>query len=658
MATSVQEMQWTKCLASCELCSLTPEGFETYTNNADSRTLECARTCEDSLPAWDDNTAMTINEKHETDTQTRSIPEMMETCMSHSFPSPPTVETAGMTGSDVSSANDDEDDVWSVVSDTSYGPSLRDDTGEELDEESQADDDNNKDTDEDKTDGEDDLNSRDQEERFGHNADIEKSLTKDTSEHHGNEEDEHFDDCTEEGIRLAEVQKQLEDHKQKTVEHIRRLVMEYHEQLDEIRDHYHRLERECTTSASAAAAANRDECNRMISRVGTLEEKLRICKEEARSLECELESKHCKVVDSLKREHYRQLDQCKSKFKQDCHLLREALTESEDHHRQYAILFAEAADALSGQIKKAEDMKVACERTLETAAEVHDIEVAKLHVNLRWLEDKMKRALAKEAEDHDAHLHTRNQLAKAEYEIEGLKHKEQEMASAKEELERQHEQRLAEVRHSYEQKLELAKQEHEADNALSEEQICDLESEMDEMCQQKDELYHAKDQLCEKMEEAYQDLEITYDHDLSEARDVIERLEQNIRAMSDELKEIKEERTQLEQDIGEAEATIEELCQQAQGNEAEYEQSRSAAASGRQCLESEVRYLRGALKKAKQEDKELRDQLKDAIQGLQESQGRQQELKQREQALMSQCAADRLMFERSAYALRSLLQKN
>lgn len=635
MATLSQEAQWSKCLASCELCNLTPEGFETYMNNANGRTLECAKT-------WgvfqDSKDPTAILEGREENTQARSLPEMLETCMSDSFPIPQDVETADMTESDDSSVKDDQDDVWSVVSDVCDSASVQDDSQRKVDEESQADDE--KDSDEAADDGE--PHAEDEEQRLGNDTDKQDERPGDvineqaTHDDRDNEEDEHFDDCTEEGIRLAEVQKQLEDYKQATLINCYRLETMHRKQLDDTKRQYEAQsvkERERTASACAVAEVNEHLNNRMTSHIRELEEELERSIQAAWDLESELENKRCEELDSLNREHHRQLDQYKLKFKQDCHLLRKALTESENHRRQDAVkhanLFAEAADTLHDQIKKAEDMKVACERTLETTAKVHDIEVAKLQVNCRWLEDKVKRALAKEAEDHDAHLRTRNQLAKAEHEIEELK-----------------------------QKLELAKQEHEADNALNEEHVCDLESEMNEMCQEKDERYHEKDQLCEKMEEAYQDLEITYDHDLSEAKDVIERLEQNLRTVSDELRKVKEEKTQLEKDMAETEATMEELYQQTQESEAGPEQDSSEAASQRQWLEGEVRELRGALKEAKQEDKELRDQLRDAIKGMQESQERQQELKQREYALMSQCAADRLMFERSAYALRSLLQRN
>lgn len=414
-------------------------------------------------------------------------------------------------------------------------------------------------------------------------------------------------------------------------------------------------ERERTANASATAALTQHQCDRLSSRICELEEKIKICAKEALKLECELESKRCKEVDTLKLEHFNRYERLKLKFKQEYHVVRKALEESEEIRHQDAVrhanLFVESADTLSEQIKKAEDMKVACEKILETTKKVHDIEVAKLHVNLRWLEDKVKRALAKEAEDHGAHLHTRNQLAKAEDQIEELKQKEQEMASAKEELQRQHEQQLAEVRDSYEQKLELAKQEHEADNALGEERICDLEAEMDAMCQEKDELYHERDQMCEKMVDAYQDLEFSHAHEMREANEEIERLEQSLRTMSEELKEVKEEKLQLGKDMDEAEETMDELCQEAQDSEAGHKQEMSEAASRQRELEREVKNLRGALEGIKQEDNDLREQLQKAKKGT-------EELVEREQALVSQCAADRLMFDRSAFALRSLLHKN
>ncbi|KAH0282451.1 hypothetical protein M436DRAFT_67186 [Aureobasidium namibiae CBS 147.97] len=658
MATSVQEAQWSRCLASCELCNLNPEAFNAYLTDFNSRTLECGKTFEYPLSVVEESKDLvtTLKECVE-DRFPTDISDLAECCRSDSCVNEWTVKTASVTQSEAISIDENQDDVWSVVSDVCDSSPLQSVSQEEVDEERKADEDTTSDGDRNKTHGE------DEEQRLDDNTDTGKGLDNDTDEQDqqinlDDNEDEHFDDCTEEGIRLAEVQKQLEDCKQETLEYCHRLEMMYRKQLEETeRQHQAEsaTERERTASASATAAVTRHQCDRMSSRICELEEKIKICAQEARKLECELESKRCKEVDTLKLEHYNRYERLKLKFKQEYHVVRKALEESEENRHQDAVrhanLFVEAADTLSEQIKKAEDMKVACEKTLETTNKVHDIEAAKLHVNLRWLEDKLKRALAKEAEDHGAHLHTRNQLAKAEVEVEELEQKEQEMASAKEELQRQHEQQLAEVRDSYEQKLELAKQEHEADNALNEEQVCDLEAEMDAMCQEKDELYHERDQMCEKMADAYQDLEISHAHEMREANEEIERLEQSLRTMSEELEEVKEEKLQLGRDMDEAEATMEELCQEAQDSEAGHKQDMSEAASRRRELEREVKDLRRALDGAKQEDNDFREQLQKANKGM-------EELVKREQALVSQCAADRLMFERSAFALRSLLQKN
>ena len=658
MAIPTQKAQWSPCLASCELCNLSPEAFNAYLTDFNGRIVECAKTFDYSLSIVKESKDLvtTLKECIE-DRFPTDMSDLAECCKPNPCVNEWTVETASMTQSEDSSVNDDEDDVWSVVSDVCTDSSPQSVSQQEVDEERKADDDTTSDADKD------DPHGEGEEQRLDNNTDTGKSLDNDTDEqdqqiNRDNNEDEQFDDCTEEGIRLAEVQKQLEDCKQETLEYCHRLEMMYRKQLEETeRQHQAEsaTERERTASASATAAVTQHQCDRMSSRICELEEKIKICAQEALKLECELESKRCKEVDTLKLEHYNRYERLKLNFRKEYHVVRKALEESEDHRHQDAVknanLYVETADTLSEQIKKAEDMKVACEKMLETTKKVHDIEVAKLHVNLRWLEDKLKRALAKEAEDHGAHLHTRNQLAKAEDEVEELKQKEQEMVSAKEELQRQHEQQLAEVRDSYEQKLELAKQEHEADNALSEEQICDLEAEMDAMYQDKDELCHERDQMCEKMADAYQDLEISHAHEMREANEEMKRLKQSLRSMSEELEEVKKEKLQLDKDMDEAEATMDELCQEAQDSEAGHKQDMSEAASRRRELEREVKDLRGALEGVKEEDNDLREQLQKAKKGM-------EELVEREQALVSQCAADRLMFERSAFALRSLLQKN
>jgi hypothetical protein len=71
----------------------------------------------------------------------------------------------------------------------------------------------------------------------------------------------------------------------------------------------------------------------------------------------------------------------------------------------------------------------------------------------------------------------------------------------------------------------------------------------------------------------------------------------------------------------------------------------------RQKLEATVSRLLSELGTAKQGNTELHEQLK-------EVKAKEQETEKREQQLLSQITADRLMFERTAYALRNLLEKS
>ena len=164
-----------------------------------------------------------------------------------------------------------------------------------------------------------------------------------------------------------------------------------------------------------------------------------------------------------------------------------------------------------------------------------------------------------------------------------------------------------------------------------------------------DELIEDKDWLLEGLEEKHQDLEISYDHDMSEAKEEIKRLQQSLRTVSDEVKVVNDEKAQLEKDKDEVESTMEELCQQIQDSEARHEWDGREAARHIQCLERALRERRGELQAMEQENKEVRDQLeeaKKAAQGLQKTQ----------QDLVSQCTADRVMVEKSLTTLRELLQ--
>jgi chromosome segregation ATPase len=358
--------------------------------------------------------------------------------------------------------------------------------------------------------------------------------------------------------------------------------------------------------------------------------------------------------------HEQQVTMLKTRLGQECNQLRISLELSQQRRRldaaNHAKLCADAADTLSHEIEKADKIKAAFEKTLEVTYASHDSYVAELREQYK---SKLVEAQLKEQDDHEHHLETRNQLARAQHEVQDLRQKEQDI----EELQEQHEQQLHKVRFSYQQELDKAQREFEQEKAHNEEYVCELETEMDEMCQEKDELYYSKSQLCEKMEEQYQDLEFSHEHEMVKAKEEIEQLKQSLRTTSDELKDAQAELTKADKLMVEIEATLHELCQQAQDSKVKHEQDLSKASGRRQELEEKTCKLVLELHVARLENMELGDQLKEVKKESQETQEREQKMKEsgqemeeREQELMSQCAADRLMFERTMQALRAMRQ--
>jgi chromosome segregation ATPase len=177
--------------------------------------------------------------------------------------------------------------------------------------------------------------------------------------------------------------------------------------------------------------------------------------------------------------------------------------------------------------------------------------------------------------------------------------------------------------------------------------VCELEAELDELYQGKDEQYDESRKQHEKMEEANHELE----HELEEANQKVECLEQILSNTLCELQDVKHGKAQLDEEMVELQATMEELCQQAQDNKVKHEQDVNRATGRRQELEAAVSSLMSEVGMARQGNTELRDQLK-------EIKVKEQEMEKREQQLLSQSTADRLMFERTAFALHSLLEKS
>jgi hypothetical protein len=649
MATPIQQTQWDKCLEICDLCNLTPQDFDNYLANKKGRTLECIHTL---LAFEDSNRYQFAVEECEEDTQTTTVDN------------PQIFETVSLAESDNSSVEDFEDDTWSVVSESEsvimpvhqYRLSdhhdqtdQTDQTDGERDIDDDDDDNSNDDADEERYVEDDSENDADEEESEDEKEDlIDTPDGKDEHLDSDNEQDGQFDDCTEEGIRIAEAQKQVEACQQQAREGRK----QYLKELEELK-RQHQDERK-------QAAWKHDQ---MLVCAADAWEQLEINREEAWAIECELKEKHSEELDAMQRNHDQQVVLVKLEFDLERSQLRKSLIMSQSRHRldadNHAKLCADAAETLSLEIKNVVKMKAAFEKTLEAINADHNLYVAELREHWHLLKSKLDEAQVKEQDDHEHHLETRNQLARTQHEVQDLRQKEQDI----EELQEQHEQQLYKVRVSFEQKLEKVQREYEQEKTHNEEYVCELETEMDEMCQEKDELYYAKSQLCEKMEEQYQDLEFSHEHEMDKVKEEMEQLKQSLCTISDELKDVKAELTEADKVMVEVEATLHELCQQAQDSKVKHEQDLSEATGRHQGLEEKACKLVLELHVARLESMGLGDQLKEVKKELQETQEmeqkmkeREQEMKEREQELMSQCAVDRLMFERTMQALRAMRQ--
>jgi hypothetical protein len=644
---------------ACELCALSPEDFKAYLANDQGSTLRCIRAAAGPMLFFEDGQnngsgeAACGNDRH---AYTAAIPDPIEcetcgpvenagdveaasmseceTCSRVDYEE--SAETASMSEDDIGSGDDSENDAWSVVSESDsivvYNQRLLCDDVDQADESDVENDDQDADgSDNDDADDSDEEDAIDQEDiQDGEESDDDQHQLDDgTSEQDDHldsdsEEDETLDDYTEESIRLAEA---LE-------------VQElYREELEELK-RQHRDERKHAEW----------EYHQMEVRTQDLHQEIEIRVEEGWRREADYKKRHREELNGLQRMHDQRLEQIKLKLTQENYEIVELLAMSEECRRQDAAdsakLSAEAANALSAQIQEVSKLKT----TLENTKSAYSSQTAKHRKDLLSLQNRLEAALVKEQNEHSTQLAARNQLAKVEHQMEknrkDFKHLHQQaMNASKEALQRQHETQLTAVRLSYEQELEKLKQEHEQDKAHNDGHVCELEAELDALCQDRDEQYQINCDLREKFEEAEFDTE----YELEEADQKIECLEQILSDTSCELQGVKDEKTQLDEEMVELQATMEELFQQVQDSKVKHEQDMNEATSRRQELEKNVITMNWELRAAKREIMELHNQLK-------EVKVKEQEMEKREQQLLSQGTADRLMFERTAYALHGLLK--
>jgi hypothetical protein len=551
MDTSVQQAQWSKCVEACELCTLNPKEFDEYLADKKGRTLNCIKTSEQPRRYFEDGqeyvsgVAVCGNDRH---VYTATIPDPIECETCGPVENAGNVDAATASDGDVGSGDDNsvedsEDDAWSVVSEgesiVAYGNQRllcdddEDDEGNDIEHDDNDDADSNDEDADDQEDVDDDQEPDDEKEDLNNRTDDEdEHLSSDNEEH------DNLDDYTEEGIRLAEALEVQELYR----EEVEELKRQYQEERKHVEWRYHQLE-----------VRTRD-----------LHQEIEIRVEEGWRRESGYKRRHREELDGMQRMHHQRLEQIKLKLTQENYEILKSLEVSQERRRQEAAnsakLSAEAANTLSAEIQEVSKLKT----TLENTKSAYSSQTARHHKELRLLQNRLEGALIKEQNDHSTYLTTRNQLAKVEHEMDrarkDFKHQHQQaMNASKEALQRQHETHLAAVRRSYEQELEKLKEEREQDKAHNDGYVCELEAELDELCQEKDEQYDESRKQHEKMEDANHELE----HELEEANQKIECLEQILSNTSCELQDVKDEKTQLGEEMVELQATMEELCQQA-----------------------------------------------------------------------------------------------
>ncbi|KAH0011296.1 hypothetical protein KCU78_g10072, partial [Aureobasidium melanogenum] len=513
------------------------------------------------------------------------------------------VQTTKMAESETDTLVDEEDNAWSVIS---GGDGAMNDENERLYCEDEADDEHEVD------DAGQDADV-DQEDLYGCTDDEE---TFDNTLIDADEE-EHLDDCTEEDIRVREVEKQLQACSQEAWEYECDLMKRHNEELDDLkREHEQEINHltmalqekvqhvdMCRTEIYRRRAfevgksmqleeikrQHKTECNRERARADEAEQQLKItekkledCREDFCTRLYAAKQGHRNKLQEMQDKHDRELEEPKRRQLQTYDQLVKAAEEDAERFRQKAArdaeLCADAAEVLSAQIKQNEMMKAEFKKRLKDADSRYDQEVKRGHVEREWLTNEACEMLKKTNKVNDENLRLREELAEAVNDIQELAQKvqttkaghDQEIARLKEEAQRQHVQAL--------------------------------------------------DKLEDEHEQDFDELVDEYEQDCAELADY----------------------------LWEADKEIDELRQREQDMETKHKQEMSQAKADHLWLENRVRDLLVMVTEDKQKSNELRNQLKEAKYEV-------QELKEREHELISQQDAERAMFESSLHNMRNLL---
>ncbi|KAG9659915.1 hypothetical protein KCU95_g12692, partial [Aureobasidium melanogenum] len=392
----------------------------------------------------------------------------------------------------------DEDDAWSVVSD---GDGAVNDENERFYCEDEADDEHEVD------DAGQDADV-DQEDLYGCTDD------EDTFDNTliDADEEEHLDDCTEEDIRVREVEKQLQACSQEAWEYECDLMKRHNEELDDLkREHEQEINHltmalqekvqhvdMCRTEIYRRRAfevkksmqleeikrQHKTECNRERERADEAEQqlkvtekKLEVCREDFCTRLYAAEQAHRNKLQEMQDKHDQELEDLKRRQHQTYEQLVKGAEEDAERFHQKAVrdaeLCADAAEVLAAQIKNNEIMKAEFEKRLKDADSRYNQEVKRGHVEREWLTNEACEMLKKTNEVNDKNLRLREELAEAVNDIQKLAQKMQttkaghaeEIARLKEVAQRQHVQALDKLEDEHEQDFDELVDEYEQDCA-------------------------------------------------------------------------------------------------------------------------------------------------------------------------------------------------
>lgn len=415
-----------------------------------------------------------------------------------------------------------------------------------------------------------------------------------------------------------------------------------------------------------------DDCTEESIRICEIKEVLQACRTEAWEYECDLEQRHNKELDDLNREHEKEVN-----------CLAKALQEKE---QQVAVCRMEISRRRAIEVENSKELnKIKCWLNTECHRERERADKAEeqLSTSEKKLEDCIKDARTRQYAVEQAHHVELSEMQREQrQEIDELERRQRQsyerIVRAAEETEDRCYQKAAkdaelcaeaaEALSAQIEKNDRMKAEHEktlkSTSSLYEELLTTananrqwLIEEAHKLLVNSDKVNEENATLREQLTKAVNEIEelkqkeqnTKADHDQEMGRLEEELQREHEEAFDELVDEHEQDCAELADHLWEADNEIEELHQKEQDMVSEHEKKMEIAKAERVLLENHVHDLVVRVNEVKQEGDELRKQLKEAKDEVQER-------KEREQELILQQDADRQMFERSLYAMRNLLE--